>query len=68
MGKLAVSILNHEYDVHIGPDTYQLFATDYAELARQCGPDSDYSGRTCCGYPFTYPATDGFNAKGGKLL
>lgn len=32
MGKLAVSILNHEYDVHIGPDTYQLFATDYAKL------------------------------------
>lgn len=32
MGKLAVNILNHEYDVHIGPDTYQLFATDYAAL------------------------------------
>src|SRR3954471_14989011 len=32
MGKLAVSILNHEYDVHIGPDTYRLFATDYSKL------------------------------------
>ncbi|MFC5588253.1 3-dehydroquinate synthase [Sporosarcina soli] len=32
MGKLAVNILNHEYDVHIGPDTYQLFLTEYAAL------------------------------------
>jgi 3-dehydroquinate synthase len=32
MEKLAVNILNHEYDVHIGPDTYKLFATDFAEL------------------------------------
>ncbi|MFJ7933451.1 3-dehydroquinate synthase [Sporosarcina sp. NPDC096371] len=32
MGKLTVNIKNHEYDVHIGQNTYELFATDYAEL------------------------------------
>ncbi|MEK5039255.1 3-dehydroquinate synthase [Sporosarcina sp. FSL K6-3457] len=32
MGKLTVNIKNHDYDVHIGQHTYQLFATDYAEL------------------------------------
>ncbi|NYF24506.1 3-dehydroquinate synthase [Sporosarcina sp. JAI121] len=32
MGKLAVNILDHEYDVHFGKDTYTLFATDYAGL------------------------------------
>ncbi|WP_342509858.1 3-dehydroquinate synthase [Sporosarcina sp. FSL K6-2383] len=32
MGKLTVNIKNHEYDVHIGQRTYELFATKYAEL------------------------------------
>ena len=32
MGKLTVNIRDHEYDVHIGKDSYNLFATDYAEL------------------------------------
>jgi len=32
MEKLTVNIKNHEYNVHIGIDTYALFATDYAEL------------------------------------
>ena len=32
MEKLTVNIKNHEYDVHIGTDTYELFTTDYAEL------------------------------------
>lgn len=32
MGKLTVNIKNHEYDVHIGQNTYELFATDYAAL------------------------------------
>ena len=32
MGKLTVNIANHEYDVHIGQDSYGLFATQYAEL------------------------------------
>ncbi|WP_203246465.1 3-dehydroquinate synthase [Sporosarcina beigongshangi] len=32
MGRLTVNIKNHEYDVHIGQQTYQLFATEYAEL------------------------------------
>ena len=32
MGKLTVSIKNHEYDVHIGKDSYQLFTTDYINL------------------------------------
>ena len=34
MEKLTVNIKNHEYDVHIGMDTYELFTTDYAELLR----------------------------------
>ena len=32
MGKLTVTIENHEYNVHIGEDSYQLFTTDYIEL------------------------------------
>ena len=32
MEKLTVNVANHEYDVHIGQDTYGLFTTDYAEL------------------------------------
>ena len=32
MGKLTVNVRNHQYNVHIGRDTYDLFATDYAEL------------------------------------
>lgn len=32
MGKLTVNIKDYEYDVHIGQQTYELFATDYAEL------------------------------------
>lgn len=34
MKKLTVNILNHEYDVHIGQDTYELFATHYADLLK----------------------------------
>lgn len=34
MGKLTVNIKNHEYDVHIGQDTYKLFTTTYAELLK----------------------------------
>ena len=32
MEKLTVNVANHNYDVHIGQDTYGLFATHYAEL------------------------------------
>lgn len=32
MGKLRVNIKNHEYNVHIGTDTYALFATQYKDL------------------------------------
>jgi 3-dehydroquinate synthase len=32
MGKLTVNVRDHEYDVHIGRDTYDLFASDYADL------------------------------------
>ncbi len=32
MGKLTVNVKDHEYDVHIGQNTYQLFTTDYAGL------------------------------------
>ncbi|MBE1554116.1 3-dehydroquinate synthase [Sporosarcina limicola] len=32
MGKLSVDILNHEYNVHIGQHSYELFATEYADL------------------------------------
>ena len=32
MGKLTVDIQDHQYNVHIGQDTYKLFATEYAEL------------------------------------
>jgi 3-dehydroquinate synthase len=32
MGKLTVAVRDHHYNVHIGKDTYNLFATDYAEL------------------------------------
>ncbi|CAM3057660.1 3-dehydroquinate synthase [Filibacter tadaridae] len=32
MAKLSVNIFNHQYDVHIGTDTFGLFATEYAGL------------------------------------
>ena len=32
MGKLTVAVRDHQYNVHIGQDTYKLFATEYAEL------------------------------------
>ncbi len=32
MGKLTVNVRDHEYDVHVGRDTYDLFASDYAGL------------------------------------
>jgi len=32
MQKLNVNIKNHEYDVHIGQDTYKLFSTEYRAL------------------------------------
>ncbi|MEK5070647.1 3-dehydroquinate synthase [Sporosarcina sp. FSL K6-1508] len=32
MGKLTVAVRDHHYNVDIGPDTYNLFTTDYAEL------------------------------------
>ncbi|MHA6259642.1 3-dehydroquinate synthase [Sporosarcina sp. CAU 1771] len=34
MGKLTVDIKNHQYDVHIGDNTYELFATHYADLLK----------------------------------
>ena len=34
MGKLTVNVGDHEYDVHIGTNTYKLFTTDYAELLK----------------------------------
>lgn len=34
MGKLTVDIKNHQYDVHVGRGTYDLFATQYAELLK----------------------------------
>src|SRR4051794_20002813 len=32
MGKLTVAVRDHQYNVHIGQDSYKLFATEYAEL------------------------------------
>lgn len=32
MDKLTVSVRDHQYDVHVGSKTYELFSTEYAEL------------------------------------
>lgn len=32
MGKLTVQTKGHEYDIHIGPSTYALFATEYKQM------------------------------------
>ena len=32
MDKLTVSVRDHQYDVYVGSNTYELFSTEYAEL------------------------------------